>query len=100
MTSRPPASEAGAYPRFRHIRMVWGGRVERTGEPQARRSERAARRPASCGRPRALKLAACRFQARLAARFELHDLGGTLHRSRTRRKTYELEMHLGSSLSS
>ncbi len=48
----------------------------------------------SRGRPRALPLAPCRLEPRLATDLELHDLGGTRYRLGACRDPYEVEMHL------
>ena len=84
---RPPASEAGAYPcsatSAQHLK---------DDEPQAHAAERAARR--SRGRPRPPRSTSCRFEARLAADLELHDLGRARRRLGACRDPNEVEMHL------
>src|SRR5256885_3051229 len=82
MASRPPASEAGAYPGF----------ATSAREPQARAAERAARRSRS--RPRGLPLRPCCHEARLPADLELHDLRRPRPSLGPCRGPYEVEMHL------
>src|SRR2546426_12736494 len=83
---KPPVSETGASPSFRHIRM----------------ESRAAARLfvfLSCGRPpRWQPEIACDVEPRLAAHLELHDLRRA-DRARTRRvhTVIEMAMHLFSS---
>jgi hypothetical protein len=48
----------------------------------------------SRGRPWALPFAPCRLEPRLAADFQLHDLGRARYRLGACRDPYEVEMHL------